>query len=102
MTDLDLFDVYEPDTTLTAVEYDGGEDLGLFETYGQDLATVRRIAEIAPARVWTLVDNDNGGTTWLNGYHYVDRILYAVTATDGQPDETFTCLTDDEETDDDE
>lgn len=91
MIDLDLFDVYEPDTTLVAVEYDGGEDLGLFETYGQDLDTVRRIAEIAPTRVWTLVDSDNGGTAWLNGYHYVNRILYAVTATDGQPDETFTC-----------
>lgn len=102
MTDLDLFDVYEPDTTLTAVEYDCDEGSGLFETYGQDLDTVRKVAEKHPRRVWTLVDTDFGGTAWLNGYHLVNRILYAVTATDGQPDETFECLPDDEETNDDE
>jgi hypothetical protein len=96
MTDLDLFDVYEPDTTLTAVEYDCDEGSGLFETYGADLDTVRRIAETSPRRVWTLVDTDFGGTAWINGYHLVNRILYAVTATDGQPDETFECLPDED------
>lgn len=97
MTNPDLFDVYQPDATLTAVEYDCDAGSGLFETYGKDLKTVLAVAKKHPRRVWTLVDTDFGGTAWINGYHLVNRILYAVTATDGQPDETFEVLTDDEE-----
>jgi hypothetical protein len=90
----DLFDRYTPDTRIDCVEYsEPGQ--GLFETYGQDLQTVLAIAANHPQRVWTLVDTDYGGTAWINGYHYVNRILYAVTVEDGQPDEIFSVLEDD-------
>jgi hypothetical protein len=91
---IDMFDKYTPDTRVDCVEYsEPGQ--GLFETYGQDLDTVRAIAATTPRRVWTLVDTDFGGTAWVNGYRVVNRILYAVTMEDGQPDETFEVLEDD-------
>jgi len=84
-----MFDRYQLDTTMTAVEY-GGECPGMFETYGQDLETVLAVARVHPHRVWTLVDTDTGEPIWLNGYRRVNRILYAITTTDGQPNEEFT------------
>lgn len=84
----DLFDSYTLDESIPAVEY-GGECPGMFETYGNDLKTIQSIAEKHPRRVWTLVDGDDGSSMWLNGYRRVNRVLYAVTTTDGQPDEMF-------------
>lgn len=92
LNELDLFDVYEANTELAAVEYDGGSDLGLFETYGQDLKTVLQVAKKYPRRVWTLIDIENGGTAWINGYRVVNRILYAITHEDGQQNESFVCF----------
>lgn len=90
---MDLFDKYTADETLVAVEYEcGDEGLGLFETYGQDLDTVRKVAEMDPRRVWTLMDADDGSTIWVNGFWRVNRILYAVTNEQGEEHEQFTCL----------
>lgn len=95
MNQVDLFDVYTPDESLKAYEYDAGESgLGLFETYGRDLKTVLKVANQTPRRVWTLVDGDDGETVWLNGYWVVNRILYAITNEEGNPDETYTVLED--------
>jgi hypothetical protein len=88
----DLFDKYTANTNIPTVEY-SGECPGMFETYGQDLQTVLAIAATHPQRVWTLVDTDYG-TAWINGYHYVNRILYAVTVEAGLPDEIFQELED--------
>lgn len=92
MNILDLFDVYEANTDLVAVEYDGGPDLGMFETYGKDLKTVLQVAKKHPRRVWTLIDTQDGGTAWVNGYRITNRILYAVTHQDGQQYESFVCF----------
>lgn len=100
---MDLFDKYTADETLTAVEYECGEEgLGLFETYGQDLDTVRKIAETDPKRVWTLIDADDGSTIWVNGFWRVNRILYAITNERGEEHEQFTCLDSEEDNSDDE
>ena len=93
---IDLFDKYTADDSIDCVEY-SETGLGLFETYGQDLDTVLAIAATNPRKVWTLVDTDFGGTQWVNGYRLVNRILYAVTIEDGQPNETFEVLEDDDE-----
>jgi len=87
---LDLFDKYTPAKDCIPTVFE--EDTGMFETYGQDLQTVMRIAATQANRVWTLVDADDGGTVWLNGYHYVNRIAYAITEEAGQPDESFVCV----------
>lgn len=92
LNELDLFDAYEASTELTAVEYDGDSDLGLFETYGKDLETILSVAKKHPRRVWTLIDIEDGATAWVNGYRVVNRILYAVTREDGQEHESFVCL----------
>ena len=94
---IDLFDKYTADTSIPAVEYDCGEEgLGLFETYGKDLDTVRAIAATSPRKVWTLVDTDFGGTQWVNGYCLFNRILYAVTMEEGQEGEIFQVLENDD------
>ncbi|MBI5765473.1 MAG: hypothetical protein HZA51_18345 [Planctomycetes bacterium] len=55
----------------------------LFETYGEDLAFVRRQN---PYTVWTLVDGDNGGQYILSGFRYVNRIGFYISETPAPPD----------------
>ena len=47
----------------------------LFETFGEELAFVRRQD---PSTVWTLVDGDDGDLYLLNGYHLLNRLGYLV------------------------
>jgi len=47
----------------------------LFETYGEELAFVRRQD---PCTVWTLVDGDEGDQYLTSGMHFVNRIGYLV------------------------
>jgi len=50
----------------------------LFETYGDDYATVLTVAEKEPRRVWTWIDGD-GGSYIVNGFRIVNRIGYFIT-----------------------
>jgi hypothetical protein len=50
-----------------------------FETYGEELDYVLSIANTEPARVWTLVDGDDGNLYIVDGYHLVNRVNYFVT-----------------------
>jgi hypothetical protein len=53
-----------------------GESGGcLFETYGEELAFVRRQD---PRTVWTLVDGDDGDQYLLSGFHLVNRVGYLI------------------------
>jgi hypothetical protein len=47
----------------------------LFETYGEELAFVRRQD---PCNIWTLVDGDDADQYILSGFHFVNRIGYLV------------------------
>lgn len=85
---MDLFEAYEANTEILAVEYDGGSDLGLFETYGEDLNTVLDVSRKYPQRVWTLIDS-NEETIWVNGLRTINAILYGVTCEDGSSEESF-------------
>lgn len=49
-----------------------------FETYGKELDYVLSIANTEPARVWTLVDGDDG-LYITSGYHLVNRLAYFIT-----------------------
>jgi hypothetical protein len=50
-----------------------------FETYGKELDYVLSIANTEPARVWTLIDGDDGNLYISSGYHLVNRINYFIT-----------------------
>jgi hypothetical protein len=51
-----------------------GDQAGcLFETYGDEYDYVRRFD---PARIWTIVDGDDGDIYVVNGLHHVNRIGY--------------------------
>lgn len=49
-----------------------------FETYGAELDYVLSIANTEPARVWTLVDGEDG-LYITSGYHLVNRLNYFIT-----------------------
>ena len=49
----------------------------LFETYGEQLAFVRRQH---PRAIWTLVEVDDDKDCILSGYHLVNRIGYLISA----------------------
>lgn len=55
-----------------------GNDPKMFETFGADLAMVRKAHETNPRTVWTLLDCD--GELYVGaGYHFVNRIGYFIT-----------------------
>jgi hypothetical protein len=56
-----------------------GEHDDKFETYGAELDYVLSIANTEPARVWTLVDGDDGNLYITSGYHLVNRVNYFIT-----------------------
>jgi hypothetical protein len=49
-----------------------------FETYDAELEQVLEVARTEPDRVWTVVDCD-GKWYIVNGYHLVNRVVYAIT-----------------------
>lgn len=51
-----------------------------FEPYDKELEYVLSIANTEPARVWTLVDGDDGNLYITSGYHLVNRLGYFITA----------------------
>lgn len=59
---------------------DGGHgfDGHMFETYGDELAFVRRMVASEPEKVWTVVECD-GVMGIESGYHYVNRFGYLIT-----------------------
>jgi hypothetical protein len=58
--------------------FSGGID-DKFETYGEELDYVLKIAYTEPKRIWTLVDGDDGNLYIASGYHLVNRINYFIT-----------------------
>ena len=53
-----------------------GESRGcLFETYGEELAFVKRQD---PRRVWTLIDGDDGDMYVVSSLHFVNRVGYLI------------------------
>ena len=50
-----------------------------FETYGEELDYVLKIAYTEPKKIWTLVDGDDGNLYIASGYHLVNRINYFIT-----------------------
>lgn len=65
-------ETYMPITNFT----DHSFNSRLFETYGDDLAFVNSCDKL---HVWTLVENDQGGETIIEGMRFVNRIGYFVT-----------------------
>ena len=51
----------------------------MFETFGEELGFVLRVADKQPNHVWTLVDDDEGEPVIIHGYHIVNRIGYFIT-----------------------
>lgn len=49
----------------------------MYETFGEEEAYVRSIAQKEPERVWTLLDCD-GKIILCSGFHYVNRFGYII------------------------
>jgi len=50
----------------------------MFETYGEELEYVQKIARESPRRVWTIVEVD-GIMYYESGFHFVNRLGYLIT-----------------------
>lgn len=50
----------------------------MFETFGKELDHIKLVHELAPDRIWTVLDCD-GKTVVASGYHFVNRIGYLIT-----------------------
>ena len=60
----------------------------MLETFGEDYEYVKTINALAPDRVSTNVEDDEGEPIMVNGFHYVNRIGYVVTVRPA-PADTF-------------
>jgi hypothetical protein len=72
----DQYDAWDAKYQPMDNHFDGADK---FETYGVDLDYVLSIANTEPARVWTLVEGDDGNLYITSGYHLVNRINYFIT-----------------------
>ena len=77
-TEDDFDSKYNMDSTLKSIVMCSENQVGMFETYGKDYQTVKRVYEQTPLRVWTMVDCDNG-MYLVQGLHHVNRVYYMVT-----------------------
>ena len=62
---------------------DSSFDGTMFETYGAEVAFVKKADE---AHIWMYGDGDDGGTYIWNGWHIVNRIGYFITEVPCPPD----------------
>jgi len=53
----------------------------MYETYQDELAYIRKMASSSKTKkkVWTIVEDDNGGQIILAGLHLVNRMGYLIT-----------------------
>ena len=51
----------------------------MFETYGEEYDYVASIGQKDPNRIWTYIDNEEGETTIINRWAFVNRIGYFIT-----------------------
>ena len=65
---------------------DSSFDGAMFETYGAEVAFVKKADE---AHIWMYGDGDDGGTYIWNGWHIVNRIGYFITEVPCPPDTTI-------------
>ena len=72
----DQFDAWDTKYQPIQNHFDGSDK---FETYGEELDYVLSIANTEPARVWTLVEGDDGNLYISSGYHLVNRLNYFIT-----------------------
>jgi len=70
---------YQPEKNQFSEKQQGEFVEDKFETYGEELNYVLSIANTEPARVWTLVDGDDGNLYIASGYHLVNRVNYFIT-----------------------
>jgi hypothetical protein len=70
------WDKYQPDTD------EDGCVSRLYETYGDDLATVKATPM---GRVWTVIEGD-GQQFIVSGMHYVNRVGYFITRNEWEHD----------------
>jgi hypothetical protein len=79
----DFFDVYTPDSSVVSENYNSEEEIGQFETFGEDLEYVLSVYKKTPKRVWTMIDDDDGEIMIVNGMLHVNRICFIITVEDG-------------------
>jgi hypothetical protein len=102
LTEEDFDKRYTYDTTAVSTEFDPESQIGMLETYGDDVKLAIKIANKTPLRVWTMVDGDDG-MYLVQGYHLVNRIYYVITNEEAQSeDEEYLIESYDDEDDDEE
>lgn len=75
MTNVDFegwFAAYRPRVNADLGDHSSDNPVYLFETFGDDLATVERARIAAPSLIWTLVKGESGDLI-IEGYHWVNR-----------------------------
>ena len=77
-------DVYKP--IQNHIDTNASFDGAMFETYGDEVAFVK---EQDGAYIWTYGDGDNGGSYVWNGWSFVNRIGYFITAVPCPPNTTI-------------
>lgn len=67
----------------------------MFETYGEELKFVQKIAQETPKKVWTITECD-GRMCYDSGFHLVNRLGYFITEEEVEPDVEYTVELDDD------
>jgi len=83
---------YTYEDAIESVEFDNDTQVGQFETYGEDLDTVKGVYSKTPKRVWSMIDNEDG-IYLVSGFHSSsDTIYYIITKEEASSENEEYCF----------
>jgi len=87
---LDYFDFFEQFKPIhNPYNFNAPENGCMFETYGIELDLVRKVSKLEPAKVWTVMTDDNGDVCISDGMHFVNRLGYLITRVEAEKDTAY-------------
>lgn len=91
----DFVEKYKPVTN--HLDNNAAFDGTMFETFGEEVHHVVKIANETPKKVWTFITGDNGGDFIVNGYFLVNRMGYFITEIEADDEDIEIALNDSNE-----
>jgi len=62
----------------------------MYETYGEEMAYIKEVAQKHPRRIWTILDGESDTLVISAGLHYVNRLGYIITQNEwSDPNEEY-------------
>jgi len=93
LTENEFDNNYTYNEAIISTEFDPESQSGMLETYGEDMAQIRKIQETAPKTIWSMVDSEDGDSMEIrSGMVYAGEfniIYYVITNEEWSSEEVY-------------